>query len=150
VLWSYLVRIFLFVINWIVISSITLFNVVIIIFINICYSTRAQNSIQLLCVNINKTIIENKKNSNFLLSPSKEQLDTFFSNTKLALGFATCDSSQTNSIFLRLQNNAKSNLALMLSFVFLFISMTVLKMFSNTFFSMCMTSRLWQRRLVFQ
>jgi hypothetical protein len=39
---------------------------------------------------------------------------------------------------------------LMLSFVFLFTSMTMLKMFSNTFFSMCMTSRLWQRRLVFQ
>ena len=146
---SYLVRIFLFVVNWIVISFITLFNVVIIIFINICYSTRAQNNIELLYVNINKTIIE-KKNSNFLLGQSKEQLNTFFSNTKLALGFATYDPSQTNSIFLWLQNNAKSNLALMLSFVFLFTSMTMLKMFSNTFFSMCMTSRLWQRRLVFQ
>ena len=65
----------------------------------------------------------------------------FFSNTKLALGFATRDSSQTNSIFLRLQNNAKSNLALMLSFIFPFTSMTVLKMFSNTIFSMCMTSK---------
>jgi hypothetical protein len=33
----------------------------IIIFINICLSARAQNNIQLLCVNINKTIIENTK-----------------------------------------------------------------------------------------
>jgi len=38
----------------------------------------------------------------------------------------------------------------MLSFVFPYTSMTVLKMFSNTFFSMCMTSKLWRRRLVFQ
>jgi hypothetical protein len=39
---------------------------------------------------------------------------------------------------------------LMLSFVFPFTSMTVLKMFSSTFFSICMTSWLWWRRLVFQ
>jgi len=63
-------------------------------------------------------------------------------NTKLALGFATCDPSQTNSIFLQLQNNATSNLVLMLSFVFPFTSMMVLKMFLNTFFSMCIKSRL--------
>jgi len=85
-----------------------------------------------------------------LLSPLWTSSYAFFSNMKLALGFATCDPSQTNSIFLRLQDNAKSNLALMLSFIFPFTSMTMLKMFSNMFFSMCMTSRLWRRRLVFQ
>jgi hypothetical protein len=37
-----------------------------------------------------------------------------------------------------------------LSFVFLFMSMIMLKMFPSMFFSMCMTSRLWRRRLVFQ
>ena len=61
-LW-YLVRIFFFIINWIVISSITIFNVdiIIIIFIDMCLFARAQNNIQLVCVNINKTIIENMK-----------------------------------------------------------------------------------------
>jgi predicted transcriptional regulator YheO len=33
----------------------------IIIFIDLCLSARAQNNIQLLCININKTIIENMK-----------------------------------------------------------------------------------------
>ena len=37
----------------------------------------------------------------------------------------------------------------MLSFFFPFMSITVLKIFSNMFFSICMTSRLWQKRLVF-
>jgi hypothetical protein len=36
-------------------------DIIIIIFIDICLSARAQNNIQLLCVNINKTIIENMK-----------------------------------------------------------------------------------------
>jgi hypothetical protein len=37
----------------------------------------------------------------------------------------------------------------MLSFFFPFTFITVLKMFLNTFFSMCMTPKLWQRRLFF-
>jgi predicted transcriptional regulator YheO len=36
-------------------------DIIIIFFIDICFSTRAQNNIQLLCININKTIIENMK-----------------------------------------------------------------------------------------
>jgi hypothetical protein len=39
---------------------------------------------------------------------------------------------------------------LMLSFFFPFTSMTVLKMYSKTFFLMCITLRLWRRRLIFQ
>ena len=66
----------------------------------------------------------------------------FFFKAKLALGFMTRDPSKTNFIFLRLQN-VISILDLMLSFVIPFMSMTVLKMFSNVFFYMCMTSRLW-------
>jgi len=85
-----------------------------------------------------------------LLSHLETSSCVFFSNMKLAIGFATHDLSQTNSIFLQLQNNVKSNLALMLSFFFPFTSMTVLKMYSKTFFLMCITLRLWRRRLIFQ
>jgi len=63
VFWLFRIFFFFFFINWIVIGSITIFNVdiIIIFFIDICFSTRAQNNIQLLCININKTIIENMK-----------------------------------------------------------------------------------------
>jgi len=59
----WLVRIFFFfVVNWIVITFIVIFNIdIIIIFIDIFLSARAQNNIQLLSVNINKIIIENIK-----------------------------------------------------------------------------------------
>ena len=53
-------------------------------------------------------------------------------------------------MFLRWQKKGISILAFMLSFVFSFMSITMLKIFLNTFFFICMTSRLWQKRLVFQ
>jgi hypothetical protein len=43
-----------------------------------------------------------------------------------------------------------SNLLEVDHFVFPFMSITMLKLFSNTFFLICMTSKLWYRKLFFQ